>query len=403
MSNTLEKYCLKKAFCSGNTITPSAGVNPISICIPVYNEYPGFFSTLRSLHLSSAFSESMGKNGRIPVSIIVCVNSRSTDERDVRENNAKMLYELERLSRTEYTFHPLLNLIVLDHSSDSCCFPSHEGVGLARKICMDYAVIHGARVLACLDADTLVSSSYISCLQFFYMQNYGESAMKEGRTKEPLSWALCGFNHQKSENTEQERAVRMYENYLLEHSARLFFCQTPYYPVALGPTIICTSYAYASCAGMNTRCAGEDFYFLQSLIKISIAKRNYQVEYLLCRVYPSSRLSSRVLFGTGKKIEEIMNGNECSAFKDQSYEVLEKFISIFHSTKKENPAEFFREVSLELPCIIPFLEKDGFFSDWLGIYEVHQKSVFNLESAFHNRFDALKIIRLFHFLEKTMR
>ena len=52
---------------------------------------------------------------------------------------------------------------------------------------------------------------------------------------------------------------------------------------------------------------------------------------------------------------------------------------------------------------MPFLEKDGFFTDWQKIYLVHNKSSCNLEYAFHDRFDGLKIIRLFHFLENSRR
>ncbi len=403
MKNTLHKYCEKKAVQKIRTVTKSSSVHPISICIPVNNEYPSFFSTLRSLHLSALTYLSRHLVDVVPVSIVCCVNARTSDSELVKENNAKLIYELVRLSASEYKEHPLLNLIVLDYTSDGYVFDTKQGVGLARKIAMDYAVINGSKVLACLDADTLVSASYIFCLELFYKNNCKEST-SANPADTVASWALTGFSHQKADDSKQEKAIRIYEKYLLEHSSLLLSCGTPYYPVALGPTIICTSSAYTACGGMNTRCAGEDFYFLQSLLKLHVQKDQTYMPSLACRVFPSSRISNRVLFGTGKKIQDILNGTECSVFKTSSYDVLKQFITLFQKTKKENPMNyFFHEVYTSLQCIVPFLEHDNFFSDWVKIYTIHNKNLIHLENAFHDRFDGLKIIRLFHYLENIMQ
>ncbi|MBP7480654.1 MAG: hypothetical protein KA785_09435 [Spirochaetaceae bacterium] len=396
MKNTLEKYCTKKAVKNTAVVVPFIQVQPICICIPVHNEYPSFFSTLRSLHLSSLTYLAHQKTKAVPVSIICCVNARNSDAVSIRENNAKMMYELKRLTMSEYNDHPLLNLIVLDCSSDDLLFKDTQGAGLARKTAMDYAVLHGASVLACLDADTLVSSSYICCLQAFFSNFMNVSPSSPSIAS---AWALTGFSHQRGAVEEEEKAVRIYEDYLLEHSSLLYRCGTPYYPVALGPTIVCTAQAYAECGGMNTRCAGEDFYFLQALIKLHV---HQDIVYLPCRVFPSSRISQRVPFGTGKKISEIIEGNVCRVFEKTSYEILFKFIDIFKRTKNKNPMEdFFHEVSNSLSILMPFLEQDGFFQDWQKIFITHHKSNRNLEYAFHDRFDGLKIIRMFHFLENT--
>ncbi len=412
MKNTLEKYCASRAYKNIHVLNPETDVHPIGICIPIHNEYPSFFSTLRSLHLSAlsylAQIQYKPQTDEIvkPVSIICCVNAHTNDELSIRENNAKMLYELLRLIKTEYDEHPLFNLIIIDYTSDGHTFAPEDGAGLARKIAMDYAVIHDVQVLACLDADTLVSTSYISCLEFFYNNTVFQGARYEHEGSAlKSSWALTGFTHQKGETDEHENAIRMYESYLLEHSKKLARCGTPYYPVALGPTIVCTSQAYAECGGMNTRRAGEDFYFLQALIKLHV---HDDIQYFSCRVFPSARISDRVLFGTGKKIKEIMEGKDCRVFNAASYETLRKFILFFteainksdHREKNKNPMEeFVHEVSLHLSELMPFLEQDGFFNDLEKISVVHSKSKQNLVNAFHDRFDGLKIVRLFHFLE----
>lgn len=393
MKKTIQKYCEKKAYKNINALRTNSRVNPICICIPVYNEYPSFFSTLRSLHVSSLTYLAYEKNP-VPVSIICCVNARLHDPARIRENNAKMIYELTRIGFREFTDHPVLDLIVLDHSGDNTVFDSNQGVGLARKIAMDYAVLNGAQVLSCLDADTLVSSPYILCLSLFYKKT------RINTNEHQPAWALTGFSHQKAETLEAEKAIRSYEKYLNEHSRLLYECGTPYYPIALGPTIVCTAEAYAQCGGMNKRRAGEDFYFLQSLIKLHAEFQGEQVVYLSCCVYPSSRISERVLFGTGKKIQNIINGEISTVFEHHMYEILKKFLLRFHKVLKENPMDFLHEVSFNLPEIMPFLERDGFFKDWQNIYAVHAKSLKNLEHAFHDRFDGLKIIRLFHYLEE---
>ena len=77
--------------------------------------------------------------------------------------------------------------------------------------------------------------------------------------------------------------------------------------MALGPTLVSSNYAYCAVNGMNLKVAGEDFYFLQSLIKLKIAEgKNFETRMLSTSVFPSSRISNRVLFGTGSRINELV-------------------------------------------------------------------------------------------------
>ena len=148
-----------------------------------------FFSTLRSYTFSaSVYLAKRAGYSNTCYNNCVCVNApQNSDSLTIRENNAKMIYELIRISMSEFSDHPLFNIIVLDCTSDGSLFSNKEGVGLARKTAMDYAVLHGSDVLACLDADTLVSTSYISCLESFY----ASSIMSSSSSPYHSSW---GFN-----------------------------------------------------------------------------------------------------------------------------------------------------------------------------------------------------------------
>lgn len=378
-------------------------VYPIAICIPIHNEFPYFFKTLRSVYLSLVQSLPYLQKNFVPISIICCVNAKEDDSFEIKDNNEKLLRELERLQKTEFLENELMNIHLLNFSQNDFYFQKKDGVGLARKLALDYALQGGGETLASLDADCLVSMNYIHALELFY-QN----------TKNKRAWALSGFFHQReNKNDAHKKAIDEYEDYLLSHSAFLFTIGSPYYPVALGPTIIVTSEAYVQSGGMNTKIAGEDFYFLQSLIKLDLKKKRDDYVFLATRVFPSDRISKRVLFGTGTALEEIIEGGKKGFSKDK-YEAVKTFflqfkavIEVFYAKQnKEKMSEnlellknFETQVKKTAPLVWQFLEEDRFWKDWEKIISTHWKTKENLIKAFFERFDGLKTIRLFNYLD----
>ncbi|GMO15472.1 MAG: hypothetical protein Ta2A_25730 [Treponemataceae bacterium] len=386
--NALEKYTKKIAH---NTVHVTRAQTlcatckrHIAIVIPVLDEYPTFCDTLKSVEKSIAHNGVCGSDLEF---IIYCVvNNRKNSDSAEKENNQQMLAWLN-------AYTGCAPLCVIDAASSGREIPENQGVGYARKIGMDYALISGAAVLACMDADTLVAKEYAAVLHGFAKS--GESA------------AVLQFSHQKTENA---AAIFAYERYLREHSARLKAAGTPYFHIALGPCIVCTAKTYAAAGGMNKRLAGEDFYFLQALTKVAL--KNASALPLLSAaeggalVFPSARFSRRVPFGTGTALAAM----DFSLAPRSAFDALAFFIDTIHSAvasievfesdttdTSENPQAVIR---CKNPRLYRFLEQENFGAVWEKLRQ-NSPDRAHLLTAFHCWFDGLKIIRLLHYLEKS--
>ena len=78
-------------------------------------------------------------------------------------------------------------------------------MGVARKIGMDYCLqfATGNSLLFSLDADTLISKSYLQLItKYYHSSNFNTCIVK--------------FLHQKSSNQKIEKAIRLYENILYD-------------------------------------------------------------------------------------------------------------------------------------------------------------------------------------------
>ena len=367
----------------------------VAVVIPVKNEYPGIKDTLASLSASAsagslsrvADSLAHDTNSRAALHVVCVVNSREYDDGDIKQNNAQMLAFLSKC------VYENLFISVIDRTSSGNELPEKEGVGLARKIGMDYALACGAEVIACMDADTLVAENYAEEL-FRFAKNHGKR-----------SFALVPFRHQKASTEKLQQAIDAYENYMMLHSKKLREAGSPYWAPILGPSLVCTAEGYVSCGGMNKRVSGEDFYFLQSLVKIEISSGcaqsctasnrtiDYSPLFLNTEVYPSARISDRVLFGTGPKLRELTetisekSKIECPIYPDRCYEAIKEFIEKKESCQNE---------------LAGFMNKENFLSVWNKICANNPSNPESREIAFHIWFDGLKIIRAIHAVEAIL-
>jgi glycosyltransferase involved in cell wall biosynthesis len=346
-----------------NSAGKAAKWHGIAIVVPLYNE--DFAHTLASLEAAATGD----------VRLYCVVNNRVSDSTEAKANNKVLLSKLKNDCSDE-----ALSLVTIDAATEGREIPEGEGVGFARKIGMDFALAEGASVIACMDGDTLVSENYFVALADFAKTAHGVDA------------AVTAFEHQAGETPETEAAIRAYERFLSRHSRRLEACGSIYYKTALGPTIVCTREAYMQSGGMNTRTAGEDFYFLQALTKVLYGKGRLPVK-LPTTVYPSARISNRVPFGTGQKIAEIVAGASPSAYPDAVYEQIAVFIALMN-------AGFSERIKTQLPAVYDFLTANNFFQDWEKICAQHHGAgaELALKRAFQFWFDGLKIIRLIHWL-----
>ncbi len=373
----------------------------IAIVIPACNENPTLFESLHSIN--NSFLSATTENQTIPVvGYIVVVNNKKSSSIEVKENNRDLIHNLNNFSFSNCP------VITINLTKDGNEIPEKQGVGYARKYGMDFALLCKATIIACMDADTLVCDNYGKELVAFYNKCL---LAKEEKSPIPVG-AVTHFDHQKNGDAQIEKISRDYEKYMRTHSTKLKETGTPFWLWALGPTIVSSSYGYAGSSGMNKRIAGEDFYFLQSLVKLHIQQKNngfskddirkaLAFPILDCTVSPQSRYSDRVLFGTGKKLMDVKHGKDTIQNYDKIlYANIKSFLDAFVITKG-NPEFLQKKTAMELPAIYQFLNNEDFFSMWKVLYRQNKESDKRIFSAFHSWFDGLKILRLFHVLSQT--
>ena len=347
-----------------------------AIVIPALAERETLFLTLDSLEknpatiLSSFF-------------VLVVVNHGRDALLSDKQNNQDTLKELaERKARSEN-----LRLAWVDAAS-----PGHElppkssGVGMARKIGFDLALpqlVYGdpRPLLISLDADTITRPDYLSAL----VRHFRES-------KNP--GAVVPFCHRAGSSPEQDRAIQRYELFLRAYVLGLSLAGSPYAFHTVGSAMACTAGGYVRMGGMKTRKAAEDFYFLQGLAKTGGVS---QVRGTV--VYPSARSSQRVPFGTGRSISKLLAGSKepLLFYRKECFQILWDWLSLIEdSWHLDGESIRHRSASIS-PHLTDYLEGIHFCPTWEKIRK-NFHSLRTLRKGFHDWFDALKTLKLIHFL-----
>ncbi len=237
----------------------------------------------------------MGESGWLPGTITsladeknsclklwVCVNQPDNWHDDpvkkpVCENNLQTLKYLSRLKG--------INPEVIDRSSPGRGWSGKaHGVGHARRLLMESinSVAGENDIILSLDADTAFDRNYtfsvLECLE-----------------KYPDATALSNpYYHKLTGNNELDRAILRYEIYMRYYSVNMWRISSPYSFTALGSAIALPVWSYRKIGGITPKKSGEDFYFLQKL-----RKSGWICNFNTHLVYPATRYSDRVFFGTG--------------------------------------------------------------------------------------------------------
>jgi len=347
-----------------------------AVVIPALAESNNLFATLQSLAQNPADILSR-------FLILVVVNNRSDAPLPDRIDNE---HTLERLAARD----PSLNCLQLgwvDASTKGLELPPKKGgVGLSRKIGFDLALTRlnydpPSPLLISLDADTLVRPEYLPAL----IRHFRE-AKAQG--------AVIPFCHQGGPTPEQDRAIRRYELFLRAYVLGLSQAGSPYAFHTVGSAMACTAEAYVRMGGMNTHVAGEDFYFLQHLARTAgIAQVKGTV------VYPSSRSSNRVPFGTGRSISKLMAKEEEAVlfYQTASFQVLRDWLALVSGNPDSEGKEIqasAEKISVNLAAYLDSLH-------FIRVWEKFRKNFRDrpaLMSGFHGWFDGLKTMKLIHYL-----
>lgn len=385
MNSTITKYLACHAAHDTWPLTGACDSDALRIVvvIPALAESRDLFSTLASLGSSSASAQA--------ATLVICVvNNHAaglSPEEDIKDN-AATLHQL-RTCISEGRYAPM-RLAVVDAASQDRALPAGEGVGLARKIGLD----HGLCILAsagkldaplvCLDADSPAAPGYLDGVRAFY----------EGAKR----WAgYTAYLHRFPERESEREAIVAYEIYMRYHELGLRRAGSPYAYPALGSIISCTAEAYAACGGMNRRCAGEDFYFMQQLTKTGPME---PVPGAL--VYPSGRSSCRTPFGTGRSVEAFgqkADGN-LLLYHPDCYNLLREFFGKLQDNNDRDGASLLAMVTATHPELARFLHERGFERVWEGLLQRYRKPEHRLHQ-FHVWFDGLRTIQFIHRLRKT--
>ena len=214
--------------------------------------------------------------------MFICVNQPEAFRDDVHRksiyrDNQSCLNYLQALDDPR--------ICILDYSSAGKGWQGKKhGVGHARRVAMDAAVAKAEAddLLVSMDADTLISDNYFHNL--LRLQKHYPDA---------VAMALP-YYHPLTGNEAEDRAVLRYELYMRFYSLNLWRTESPYRFTALGSAMACPVRSYRKIGGITPKMSGEDFYFLQKL-----RKSGPLLVYSTEKVYPASRFSARVFFGTG--------------------------------------------------------------------------------------------------------
>jgi glycosyltransferase involved in cell wall biosynthesis len=224
--------------------------------------------------------------------LVVCVNQPENwwddpEHHHVCEENLLTIEYLKSLDDKR--------IEILDRASRGKGWPPKAyGIGFARKYLMDHiaAIASAGDIIISMDADTVFNKEYFASIAENIRLNPAASAI------------AVPYYHRLTFNEELNRAMLRYEIYMRAFAVNMWRIKSPYCFTALGSAIAMPVWAYKATGGMTPKMSGEDFYFLQKIVKTGrLLHWNGEI------VYPAARLSDRVYFGTGPALIKGIGGD----------------------------------------------------------------------------------------------
>jgi hypothetical protein len=371
VSEYLQKRGLSSKFAYKNFTTEKSVV----VVVPCFDEMATLPNLIHSLMLTKL-------DNYHQVGFVFVVNHPEDTSPERKESSLKTFLYLEEIGRKG-----ALPIAIIDLFSPGYEVPSKfSGAGFPRKIGMDSSLIlFGTNRLAncllvCLDADCEVSSNYLEVLLALSLKG--------------CKAAVLEYQH-RNNIPENKTAIDEYESYLRSYSAGLKYAGSPYSYHFIGSTMVCNAETYIKAGGMNTKRAGEDFYFLEKLAK------NTPIETIEpSMVFPSNRGSDRVIFGTGKAINlRIETQKQIIPYPVKVFEKLKDFLEVYREEYK-NCDELIEALQNYDPQTFEFLQSYKFSTVIEKLYN-GSKSNAQLLKQKDIWFDALKTLKFVrHFSNK---
>ncbi|TRX70861.1 glycosyltransferase family 2 protein [Carboxylicivirga sp. M1479] len=362
MDKVFRKYFEKHPIAINTTIS-----SDIKVVVPVYLEEEDLPILLNSLSTAS-------KQSKAVVELVLVFNYSDDASQDVIDRQHQLLHRVQsEQSQWENDRFKITCLKAFGVAK------KHAGVGNARKVGMDYAAFSFVKgnkprgIIVSLDADCRVQENYFEAI----IDAYSNST---------INGCNIYFEHPMdgSISEENDAAIAEYELHLRYYVQALRYIGFPLAFHTVGSCFTVTADTYLKVGGMPRKQAGEDFYFLQKIIP-----SGKFIEISNTVVYPSSRPSDRVPFGTGPSINTLLGSDqEYQTYNLQAFLDLNEFLDIkdeLYTLKPINIEEFTHKVGGRIRS---YLLNSDFFKaieslvDNCSTIEVFQKRFYEVFSAF---------------------
>ncbi|WP_417602532.1 glycosyltransferase [Owenweeksia hongkongensis] len=341
--------------------TPSSKLK-VSIVIPSYQEQ------LEGILASLAKNQVADPN---EIEVIVVLNHSEKAEQPVKDFHAAQFKEYHNTYLANGV--KVLCIKVFDLGAKKA------GVGLARKIGMDaalnrFALVDHDGLIVCLDGDCEVSTEYLTEL------------LKCDKAK--INGLSIAFEHDiNSFDIQRNKQIIEYEVFLRYYVHALRSAAYPHAFHTIGSSMASRASAYAKIGGMNTRKAGEDFYFLHKLIP-----QGKFYDLTSATVFPSTRVSERVPFGTGRAMMEMNDGTKNfetlynpKTFHDLAILFFDEADALFGLSLKDLPKSF-----------VAFLNQVGLSKQFEDL-KARSKDSTQFRKNFNHWMDGFKVLKYVHF------
>ena len=318
--------------------------------------------------------------------VVVVVNNRADASADYKADNVATLDSLASVHAQGTPLH----LAWVDAAQDGRELPvKGGGVGMARKIGLDLTLqrlAHDRRdpILVSLDADTLVLPNYLETIVAHF-------------EKSTAGGMVIPFRHQHGDSPAQQAAIDRYELFLRTYVLGLRHAGSPYAFHTVGSALACRASAYVKMGGMNVRAAGEDFYFLQQLHRITGVEQMHGTV-----VFPSCRPSDRVPFGTGRSMARLLSREEGAVlfYRPECFTILQKWLATALDNRDRNGKEVLALGAAISPHLGRYLAAIRLEQVWDRLRHTHREEC-AFARAFHEWFDGLKTMKLIHHLSEA--
>jgi len=333
--------------------------NFIHVALPVMAESEYFPATLACIQKQTY------KNFKV----YVCVNQpesfkTNSSKVHIYQDNQKVLHYIKN--------HKEFPIELIDRSSEGFGWETEKiGVGWARKTLMDTINEQANKndLIISLDADTT------------FNENYFQSIINNFNANQDAVGMSVPYYHQLTKKDEAaNRAMLRYEIYMRNYAINLLRIKSPYAFTALGSAMALPIWTYRNIRGITPKTSGEDFYFLQKLKKYGkLLITNDE------KVFPGTRFSDRVFFGTGPAMIKGNAGDWTSypIYHYSLFDIVKKTYDLF-------PTLF--EKDIQTPMNDFLKEQLGEKNIWHPLRK-NCKDIPHFVKACHDKLDGLRILQ----------